>query len=298
MNDLNDKIVSNSSRNGFLSIFLAVPFVSFTGLFGKWISLPPIMIVQWRTIFAFTALFLILIIFRKKIFFSNYRELLLFIITGSILGVHWIAFYRSIQVSSVAVGLLSYVSYPLFTSIMEPLFFADSRKNKNFFPTILVLCGLGLIATSGGVLDEVIDGSILEGVLWGLFAGLGFAILTLLNRLHVRDKSPLLLTCWQNGFAALLLLPWTFSESFNFTGKDWFLLFILGVVCTVGGHGLLINGLRYIRAQMASLLIAGLEPVVAIFFAFFFLGELPNLRTIIGGIFILGATIILTKKEA
>lgn len=295
--DKNNKFASTFHRNGVISIFLAVPFVSLTGLFAKWITLSPIMIVQWRTIFAFIALSLFLIITRKNFFLKNPLDFLWFFFGGFLLGGHWIAFFKSIQVSTVAIGLLSYVSYPIFTSMMEPLFFPDSKIRKIFFPSILVLCGLVLISTSKGDFEEIISGSILEGVMWGLLAGLGFAILTLLNRLLVRDKSPLLLTCWQNGFAALIIIPWSFSDSWIITEKDWILLFILGVICTVGGHSLLINGLRYIRAQLASLLIAGLEPFVAIFFAFLFLGEIPNLRTIIGGIFILGSTVILIKKD-
>ena len=292
-----NKIISTVHRNGAISIFLAVPFVSLTGLFAKWISLSPEMIVQWRTIFAFITLSLVLIISRKKnYFFKNYREFVWLLLSGVVLGLHWVAFFRSIQVSTVAIGLLSYVSYPIFTTLIEPLFFGDSKIRQNAFPTMLVLSGLVLIATSSAGSDEMVSGSVLEGVLWGLLAGLGFAILTLFNRLHVREQSPLLITCWQNGFAALILIPWSLYESWEINTVDWFLLFLLGVVCTVGGHSFLINGLRYIPAQLASLLIAGLEPVVAIFFALLFLGEVPSFRTVVGGVFILIATLIITKK--
>ena len=150
--------------------------------------------------------------------------------------------------------------------------------------------------TSQGAAAEPIDDAEAGSFRAGLVAGLGFAILTLLNRLHVREQSPLLLTCWQNGFAALILIPWSLYESWEINTVDWFLLFLLGVVCTVGGHSFLINGLRYIPAQLASLLIAGLEPVVAIFFALLFLGEVPSFRTVVGGVFILIATLIITKK--
>jgi len=105
-----------------------------------------------------------------------------------------------------------------------------------------------------------------------------------------------LLTCWQNGFAALVLLPWSLSESWIISGRDWGLLFILGVICTVGGHTLLINGLRHIQAQVASLLIAGLEPVFAIVFALFLLGETPSLQTMLGGLLIVGTTFLATSK--
>ncbi len=294
---LKRNIISTAHRNGFISIFLAVPFVSLTGLFGKWISISPLMIVQWRTIFAFIALSIALIVSRKKFLFNNYREFLWLFISGVLLGAHWVAFFKSIQVSTVAIGLLSYVSYPLFTTMLEPMFFSDSKIGKNFPSTVLVVIGLLLIATSNRTNGEIISGFVLEGVLWGLVAGLGFAILTLINRLHVRNQSPLLLTCWQNGFAALILVPWSIYESWIITKNDWFLLFLLGVVCTVGGHSLLINGLRHIQAQLASLLIAGLEPILAIFFAFSFLGEIPSFRTLIGGAFIIIATLIIIKKS-
>ena len=78
--------------------------------------------------------------------------------------------------------------------------------------------------------------------------------------------------------------------------KDWGLLFILGVICTVGGHTLLINGLRHVKAQIASLLIAGLEPVGAIVFALFLLGEIPSLQTLLGGLLIVGTTFLITNR--
>ena len=73
---------------------------------------------------------------------------------------------------------------------------------------------------------------------------------------------------------------------------------MLGVVCTGGGHALLINGLRNVRAQIASMLIAGLEPVCAIVFAVFLLGEAPSLQTLVGGILIVStAVFMITSSE-
>ncbi len=152
------------------------------------------------------------------------------------------------------------------------------------------------MATSSEEPNEILSGSVIKGLLWGLGAGFGFAVLTLLNRGHVRNHSPLLLTCWQNGFAGLVLLPWSLSESWIISGKELGLLFILGVICTVGGHTLLINGLRHIQAHVASLLIAGLEPVLAIVFALFLLGEVPSLQTLFGGLLIVSTTFLVTNR--
>ena len=288
-----------SYRNGIISVLVALPFVSLTGLFGKFISHSPLLIVQGRTVFAFGALLLVLLILRKKIIFSNFREWLRLVLCGIILGVHWIAFFKSIQVSTVAIGLLTFASYPLFTTFLEPIFFQEKLIKRNVSAVFVVIFGLALMATSSPEnSDGVISGSVIQGVLWGLGGGLGFALLTMMNRGHVRHHSPLLLTCWQNGFAALVLLPWSFSESWVLTTADWTLLLILGVVCTVGGHALLINGLKNLQAQTVSMLIAGLEPVCAIVFALFLLGEVPSFQTLVGGILIVSTTVfMITRSE-
>ena len=287
-----------SHRNGVFSVLVALPFVSMTGLFGKFLSHSPLLIVQGRTVFAFGALLLALFAIRKAIFFKNYREWAWLMVSGTVLAVHWIAFFQAIQVSTVAIGLLSFSSYPLFTTFLEPLFFREQLRRRNVLAVLLVICGLALMATSNNDdSNAIISGSVVQGVLWGLVSGLGFAVLTLLNRGAVRNHSPLLLTCWQNGIAALVILPWSWSESWDLSGKDWGLLFILGVVCTVGGHTLLINGLRHVRAQVVSLLIAGMEPVFAILFALFLLGETPSRQTLLGGVLIIGTTVFMISRS-
>ena len=296
MSDVNRALASY--RKGIISILVALPFVSLTGLFGKFLSHSPVLIVQGRTIFAFGALLIALLILRKKIIFSNYQEWLRLFLCGVVLSVHWIAFFKSIQVSTVAIGLLTFASYPLFTTFLEPVFFKEKLSQKNVLAVIIVICGLALMATSpSDDSDSIISGSVILGVVWGLGGGLGFAVLTLLNRGHVRKHSPLLLTCWQNGFAAMVLLPWSLTESWNLTTSDWSLLIVLGVVCTVGGHSLLINGLRNVRAQIASMLIAGLEPICAIVFAFFLLQEVPSIQTLIGGTLIICTTLLMITKS-
>ena len=287
---------SASHRIGIISILVALPFVSLTGLFGKFLTIAPLLIVQGRSIFAFGTLLIALVVMRKKLFFQDYREWIWLMVSGSILGIHWIAFFEAIQVSTVAIGLLSFASYPLFTTLLEPLFFKEVLRRKNVLAALIVICGLAIMASSSEEPNAIISGSVIQGLLWGLLAGFGFSVLTLLNRGYVRNHSPLLLTCWQNGFAALVLLPWSLSESWMISGKEWSLLFILGVICTVGGHTLLINGLRHVKAQIASLLIAGLEPVGAIVFALFLLGEIPSLQTLLGGLLIVGTTFLITNR--
>ena len=288
--------ISASHRIGLVSILVALPFISLTGLFGKFLTISPLLIVQGRTVFAFSILLIVLIFLRKKILLRNYYDWFWLIFSGSILGLHWVAFFEAIQISTVAIGLLSFASYPLFTTILEPLFFKEALRRKNIFSALIVICGLIIISTSSEDQNSIFVGSVANGLLWGICSGLGFALLTLLNRFHVQNHSPLLITLWQNGFAAMILLPWSFLEEWEISLNELGLLFILGVICTGAGHSLLIYGLRHLKAQFVSLMIAGLEPVLAIIFALLILDEIPSLQTLIGGLLILGTTFIVAYK--
>jgi len=73
-------------------------------------------------------------------------------------------------------------------------------------------------------------------------------------------------------------------------------LVILGVFCTALAHVLFIRSLVQVKAQLASI-IASLEPVYGIIFAFVLLGEVPALRTILGGVIILGTIMLSTMKR-
>ncbi len=282
---------------GLLSVHAAILLFGLSGLFGKFLALHPVVIVQGRTVFACMVLLPVLWKLRVSLLPRDRGHWFWLVITGLTLAVHWVSFFEAIQVSTVAVGLLSFSSYPLFTTFLEPLIFRERLLPRNVAAAFVVISGLALIATSGtGGVSGLSPGSVLHGVGWGLFSGFTFAVLTLLNRLHVRRLSPLTVGCWQNAFAALALVPFSMARNWDLTPTDWGLLIILGVVCTAGGHVLLINGLRIVRAQLASLLIAGLEPVYAIVFALLLLQEIPGSQTIAGGMLIVGTSAWMCRK--
>ena len=284
---------------GLISIHVAILLFGLAGLFGKFLALDAILIVQGRTIIAFVVLIAFMRLMRMPILLRDRRQWIWLTITGAVLGVHWIGFFRSIQVSSVAIGLLSFSSYQFFTTFMEPLFFRERLRRRNVIAAMVVMAGLGLIATSGTTESSGLPtDNVIQGVGWGLFSGFSFAVLTLLNRKQVECLSALNVACWQNGIAALTLFPLSMSLEWNLTLRDVGLLLLLGFFCTAAGHVMLINGLRQVRAQLASLLHAGLEPVYAIIFALLLLNEVPGLQTLSGGLLIVGVSILMSIEHA
>ena len=58
------------------------------------------------------------------------------------------------------------------------------------------------------------------------------------------------------------------------------------------------SGLQRVRAQLASLILAGMESVYAILFAMLLLSEIPPLQTVLGGIFIIGTTVVASFQSS
>lgn len=269
---------------------LAVLLFGLSGLFGKLLSLTPLLIVFGRTAWASLALIALLII-RRQHRLPHPADRSLLLVSGVILALHWYTFFESIRVSSVAVGLVTFSSFPLFVTFLEPLFFKERLRPRDLATAALVVAGLLLVVPTYSFANQVT-----LGAFWGVCSGASFAVLALMNRRFSQRNSALSIAAVQNCLAALVLLPFAWGAGMDFRGHDFLYLFFLGVVCTALAHALFISGLARIRAQMASVL-AGLEPVYGIAFAFLLLGECPALRTLLGGSVILMAVVLASPKK-
>ena len=114
-----------SHKRSLFEIHLAVLLFGLAGLFGKWLALSPVIIVLGRVFFASVALALLFLFTKQSLRIYPRKNYLLLFLLGLILSIHWISFFKSIQVSTVAVGLLSYSIFPVFTAFLEPLFFKE-----------------------------------------------------------------------------------------------------------------------------------------------------------------------------
>ncbi|MDH4196896.1 MAG: DMT family transporter [Candidatus Aminicenantes bacterium] len=278
-------------RRSLIEIHIAVLLFGFPGLFGKWLALPPQVIVLGRVAFAALALSFVILATKRTLRVETVSDNLLLFGCGLLLAFHWTAFFRSVQVSSVAIGLLAYSSFPVFTAFLEPLAFRERVRTSS-----VVLAGLCVLGIYLIVPRFEFDDATFVGVLWGLAAGLSFAILTLANRSLVKRRESTIIAFYQDVYAALALLPFVLKNLPALTGRDMGLLAVLGVACTAAAHTLFIQGMRRVKAQTASV-ISSLEPVYGILLALVFLGEVPAARTVAGGLVILAAALLATLSR-
>jgi drug/metabolite transporter (DMT)-like permease len=279
-----------SRSRSLAEIHLAVLLFGFPGLFGKWLALPAVVIVFGRVLFASLALGAVMRLRRIPFAVRPRRDLALFVLCGLILAVHWTMFFRSVQVSSVAVGLLAYSSFPVFTAFLEPWLARERWDPASLMFALACVLGIALIVPAFDLSDAV-----LRGVLWGLGAGLTFSVLSILDRSLALRHSNLKVAFFQDALAGLVLIPALLRTGLPASGREWALIVILGVVCTAAAHALFIEGLAKVGARTASILSA-LEPVYGILLALVFLKESPSLRTVSGGAIVMAAALGATVR--
>ena len=282
---------AKAKRRGLLEIHIAVLFFGLAGLFGKLVFLPSTIIVLGRVFFATFFLSLVLIYVKQGIKLRKKRDYFFMALMGLILAVHWVAFFQAIQVSTVAIGLLTFSTFPVFVTFLEPIFFRERLGLKDILVAFIAVLGVGLV-----IEGFEIRNSMTLGAIWGIVSGFTFALLSIMNRKYVKEYSSIVVAFYQDSIATVVLFPFLFVAAPVFRLTDIFLLFILGVVFTGLAHTLFIKGLSNVKAQKASI-IASLEPVYGIVAAILLLGAIPTLRVVIGGVIILGAAFYATVKH-
>ena len=272
-----------------VAVHAAVALFGFAGLFGKWLTLSPVAIVLGRTTVAALALGILLLRARTRAPFD-----VRLIANGVVLALHWLSFFAAIQESTVAVGLLGFASFPLFTLLAERVFLARRLRRRDGVTVLLVTAGLALLVPELSLANPVV-----LGLGWGLVSGFTFALLVVMNRRWTGTRTATDIAFWQNALAALVLVPFAWAADYAIGpigGREIMLIIVLGLACTALAHTLFISGLAVVTAHTASV-IAALEPVYGIALALVFLGEVPTPRTIAGGALIVAAAVIATRRS-
>lgn len=269
-------------------IHIAVFLFGLAGLFGKLVALPAAIIVLGRVFFGAISLYILLKWMGRRLRLESRRAYGMLGVLGVVLAIHWLTFFQSIQVSTVAIGLLTYSAFPVFTAFLEPVFFKERLTMRDVLLALVTFAGVALV-----VPEFKLENEVTQGVLWGIASGLAFAFLAILNRKYVRTYSSLVLAYYQDLVATIVLLPFLFVLQPVFTVQSVALLVLLGVVFTAFSHSLFIDGLKSVPAKTASI-IASLEPVYGIAAAALLLHEFPEWRVLLGGAIILAATAYVT----
>ena len=260
--------------------------ISTSGPLGRFIPLPPPLIIWSRALVAFLVLGAYCLWKKERIkkeFIKNSTTLLW---SGTLLTLHWVTYFFALQWSGVAIGMLSLFTFPILTVFLEPLFFKTKLHPIHLIFGVFILIGIYLLVPAFDFESEQS-----KGLLMGLFSALTYALRNLILKKRIEKIKGSLLMFYQLGITLVLLFPVLMLYPLDtFTAQIPYLLF-LGFVTTALRHSLFLNSLTYFTVSTASIM-NSIQPIFGILIAFFFLKEIPPASSLIGGGIILTTVVI------
>ena len=278
--------MKNRHLYNILILNLGMLCISTSGPLGRFIPLPPPLIIWSRAFVAFLVLGAYCYWKKEKIRRGFVEKRSTIIFSGTLLTLHWVTYFFALQWSGVAIGMLSMFTFPIITVFLEPLFFKTKFHPIHLMFGALILIGIYLLVPSFNY-----ENVQTKGLFMGLFSALAYAFRNLIIKKNVQKFNGSLLMFYQMGITIILLFPvLMFYPLDTFTTQIPYLLF-LGLVTTAIGHTLFLNCLTYFTVSTASIM-NSIQPIFGIIIAFFFLNETPPASSLIGGGIILITVVI------
>ena len=282
-------MLGNRTKN-YLLLHLIVFIWGFTAILGALITIDAIPLVFFRMGLAviFIAIYFL---FKKKSFYVDKRGLLKFLITGIIIALHWIFFFKAVKVSNVSVALVTMSTGAFFTSLIEPIFFKRKIKLLEIILGLLVIAGLYIIFN--------FESQYKLGIIYALISSFLGSLFAVLNGLFIKKYNADSISLYQLLFGTLFVTVYLFLNNsfsisfFSLQKSDWIYLFVLSSICTAYAFIVSVKVMKYLSPYTVMLTI-NLEPVYAIILALFIFGdkEKMNPEFYLGACIVLGVVLI------
>lgn len=253
-----------------------------SGVVAQFVEIPAVLVALGRVICSSLLLLLIAVFKKDSLRLQSKKDYALIIFTGAVMAVHWTTFFQSIQVSSVAIGTITFSTFPLFLTFLEPVVFHEKLKKQSIFSAVILFIGVLITIPEFSMANNTT-----VGIIWGMICSFTYAVMTLANRYFSVHYAGRIICLYEQGTAAIVLLPAFFIVRASWRIPDIAGVAFVGFICTAFAYSLYVSAQKGVKAQTAGI-ISGMETVYGILYALLFLGEIPSGRELIGGAVILG----------
>ena len=277
---------SPSTLKNLLLINLAMLSISTSGALGRTIAMPPTTTIFWRALLA-VLLFAGLAWWQgTSLRINNRRDLGKVLLSGVLMAVHWVTYFYALRLSSVAIGMLSLFTYPVFTAMLEPLLLKTRFQWAHLSLGVLTLVGIYFLVPAFDLANDQF-----QAIGWGIFSALSYALRNLLLKAPVAHYRSTVLMFYQIGTVALVLAPLLWLNGPGDIAHQWPPLLLLALLTTVVGHTLFLASFRHFSITTASIM-SCTQPIFGIILGAIFLQEYPTWGTCLGGALILLAVVL------
>jgi drug/metabolite transporter (DMT)-like permease len=298
----------------FVAILFGILAVSTASIFIRFAQkeATSLVIAAWRLTVASIILIPVAAATHKRELTSLTRnELLLALLSGVFLALHFATWITSLQYTTVASSVVLVSTIPLWVALLSPFTIKEPIRRAVLIGLILALLG-GMVvgisdscSISGGriICPSLVDfmrgraflGDLLA--ICGAIAGAGYLLIGRKLRAKMSLISYISLVY---GMAAIVLVIIMFSareNPFGYSPPIYLWLILLALVPQLIGHSTFNWALGYLSAAFVSITLLG-EPIGSTILAYFILHEKPTLIKLIGGGLILVGIYIASRSEA
>jgi len=255
------------AAGGRLLIVAAAFLWSLAGVFIKFLDLPPLTIVFYRSFFAA----LVFTPFLRRKDWRIDRPILISVITYT---TAISAFVSANKLTTAANAIVLQYTAPFFVFLFSGLVLREKISRLNGFALAASMIGVAVIFLGSAGEPEM------AGVLLALLSGALFAAY-MINLRRTQAVSPVYLT-WINNVVCALLLLLVVKSQLELTSTQLGIVAVMGAVQLGLPYFLFSKGLQTVPLQEASL-IALIEPVLNPLWVALTVGEIPSFATLAGG---------------
>lgn len=280
---VNTPDAADNQRQGLVLVFLAALCWSLGGVLERFVSAQdPWTIIFWRSFWA--ALSLMAYMFWRDGVRGTWQLFIRMGIPGVIVACCFMiatsAFIVALSYTTVANVLLMQAGGPLFAALLAYLLYGERVAPSTWFAIVAVLVGVGVMVSGSltGNVSPIGDGLALAIVFV-------FSIATVLTRRYadVRMTPAMCLGTMMAGVLAA-----TQASTIAVIPSDMGFLFAFGAINLGLGLAFFATGARMIPAAYAALL-ATFETLLGPVWVWLVHGEVPSMRTLIGGAIVFAA---------
>lgn len=239
-------------------------------------------------------------IYRSVLLRFRLRDIWCFLGTGvgSIVFFNF-CYFNAIRMTSMSLASVLLYMAPCIVILLSLLLFHESITARKLLALALSLVGLCFVTGMVGGGSQHPTGI---GILFGLGAGLGYALYTIFGRFALaRGYHPLTITLWTFLFAGVSSsvfcgFPDLVLRLAAMDAGQWALVWLFGAVTSGIPFVLYTLGLSRLESGKASIM-ASVEPVVATLLGLLVLHQKETLGEIVGVIMVVGAVAVLNLPK-
>ncbi|MBP7187555.1 MAG: DMT family transporter [Ruminococcus sp.] len=172
---------------------------------------------------------------------------------------------------------------PFFAIVFSYFVLKETADGVEWLSVVVAFIGaMFVVKPSFGL--EVIPAA--AGVIGGLGAGLAY---TFVRKLGMRGENSMIIVAFFSGFTSLMFLPYLILNYKPVTPKQWMFLILTGIAAA-GGQIFITKA--YAKAPAKEISVYDFSIVLfAAFFGFLFLGQIPDIYSVIGYVIIVGIAV-------